>query len=760
MGALRLRLMIATISASDTPSIYERLTKLVIICSAAAAAWMQLWLLSEDWPQCWILTGAVFVAAFVGGRWRPVWTRRAVMFLTYLVPAFFVVRTGGFEQSGWIIWIAMVYGVMLPSRMRLRWSLPFKWRLPLAFWGVLCASTWPIVMLRESDFDLSRVPSPFGAVSAEAALFVLTGILWFDWLFSEYADADRSKFEADILLPLGIGWIASAGLAVYQMLGSMAFINPEFWVVRARATGSLADANLLGILSALWGPAFVAVAAGWANRKAWSIGAVALVLSWLAVWASGSRSSMLIVVLGVAGIVYGIWGSTRSKRLVTFAAIALVAVAVTAAVAVARTRPSVVGPITRLVDDFRPRWSADWVRFAGGYLWTRNGYGVIASDMIQQSPSVGIGLGAFHPLLYLYSWRLFHVILPPDNAQNWFRHQLAELGILGSVGWVAWSLLLLVLLLTAHTTTPAGGVIRLLLIGFGMVSLVGVPAQSIAVAATFWTFSWWFINEVGGWRQQGHGMPSARRLAWAALWLLVLAHGAVSVRAARTFLRPPVQAMRADIDYSTGFYEPEGDPPFRWTKQRAVAVMPVAKRWIKLEVLVNHVDLAQRPVDAKVWVNGQLAVNTLLTSPAVTIRYALVGDGPKRMMLETWASRVVRPIELGSSDSRELGLMLRWTFVDAPPPDATASRFERRTDYGDLKSACEFLRSLGRKTRENACHDIFQRLRGGIGFYVAGRGSSPDDVSVVGPGDSEGQRLDLIAFLKFDVVVDPDEQVS
>ena len=49
--------------------------------------------------------------------------------------------------------------------------------------------------------------------SAFFALFVLTGILWFDWLFSEYAAADRSKFETEILLPLGVGWIASGGLA-------------------------------------------------------------------------------------------------------------------------------------------------------------------------------------------------------------------------------------------------------------------------------------------------------------------------------------------------------------------------------------------------------------------------------------------------------------------------------------------------------------------------------------------------------------------
>src|SRR4029077_10074926 len=97
------------------------------------------------------------------------------------------------------------------------------------------------------------------------------------------------------------------------------------------------------------------------------------------------------------------------KRLMTGAAIALLLVATTAAIIVSRTRPSGIGPITRQIDDFRPRWSAEWVQSAGSYLWTRNGYGVIAGEMIQQSPWVGIGTGAFQQLVYVYSWPLFHV---------------------------------------------------------------------------------------------------------------------------------------------------------------------------------------------------------------------------------------------------------------------------------------------------------------------------------------------------------------
>jgi hypothetical protein len=129
-----------------------------------------------------------------------------------------------------------------------------------------------------------------------------------------------------------------------------------------------------------------------------------------------------------------------------------------------------------------------WVQSAAGYLWTRNGYGLIAGDMIRRSPFVGIGIGAFNPLVFLYSWQRFHLIIPPDNAQNWFRHQLAEIGVTGSMGWMVWRGSFLALLITARECANqlSGTVLRLSLIGFGLISLVGAPGQDIVVILTFW----------------------------------------------------------------------------------------------------------------------------------------------------------------------------------------------------------------------------------------------------------------------------------
>ena len=149
--------------------------------------------------------------------------------------------------------------------------------------------------------------------------------------------------------------------------------------------------------------------------------------------------------------------------------------------------------------------------------------------------------------------------------------------------------------------------------------------------------------------------------------MLVFVHAGGTVIAALTYLRPPSQAMRANMDYSLGFYEPEDDSAFRWTRQRAVVVLIAVKPWVELTVRATHADLPNKPVDVKVWVNQKLAVRTQLASAEPITRYMPSGDRGKRMMLETWVSRVERPRDRGQDDPRDLGLLVRWDFVDAPP---------------------------------------------------------------------------------------------
>jgi hypothetical protein len=51
-------------------------------------------------------------------------------------------------------------------------------------------------------------------------------------------------------------------------------------------------------------------------------------------------------------------------------------------------------------------------------------------------------------------------------------------------------------------------------------------------------------------------------------------------------------------------------------------------------------------------------------------RYFRVPDGDKRVVVETWVSRTLRPRDFGVPDDRELGLLVDTKFVGAPPSGA------------------------------------------------------------------------------------------
>jgi hypothetical protein len=650
------------------PSQLERLTKPAIVISAAAAVLTQLWVrLGYDLTLALATTLACAVTS-IGGRRSPQRTRQAVMFLAFLVPAIFLALRGEFDPSGWLVWIAAVLGLILQDRTSMRWKLPPMWRIPLAHWALVAAVGWPLVMLRESDFDLGLIPSAFGALSAVAALVVMTGVLWFDWMYGVYRSGEAEKFRTEILWPMSVGWLVSAAVAMRQAFGHMGFLNPTFWSVLGRVSGSMADANLFGVISAMFGPLLVALALDRRRWRGWWLAFAVLPVSWLAVWASGSRSSMPLVVIGAVSLVWGFWRSSGSRRvaLMTTAGVAMIAVVV--AVLLTQSQPSVVGPFARFNADFRPRLDADWVVEARNKLFTRDGYGVITSAVIRESPIVGIGIGAFNPLVYLHSWQLFHRVIPADNAQNWFRHEFAELGALGSVGWIGWVTIFVGFLVTARVNRRhlTGAVLRGLLIGLGLISLVGVPGQSIAVALMFWTFVFAFAGEADRWKREGDISAPSPRLWWALVWILVVVYAAAMVYVGMTFLRPPLQAMRAGLNYASGFYPKDDESAYSWTGKRAVTVVPVSGRWLDLELIVNHPDAHKNPVDVKVFVDGRLTVSRSATSSYPITGSVELKPGADQVLIETWVSRVSRPSDFGGDDTRELGMAISWKFVDRP----------------------------------------------------------------------------------------------
>src|SRR6185503_16157875 len=117
------------------------------------------------------------------------------------------------------------------------------------------------------------------------------------------ADDSEVRYERQVVMPMAAGWLIAAGVAMYQMFVDVTFLNRSIFGMLHRARGTLGDANPFGVISAMWGPVIFAIAierwSGW--RRA--AGAAALPLSWLAVWASGSRSSLVISVLALVIVV-------------------------------------------------------------------------------------------------------------------------------------------------------------------------------------------------------------------------------------------------------------------------------------------------------------------------------------------------------------------------------------------------------------------------------------------------------------------------
>ena len=150
----------------------------------------------------------------------------------------------------------------------------------------------------------------------------------------------------------------------------------------------------------------------------------------------------------------------------------------------------------------------------------------------------------------------------------------------------------------------------------------------------------------------------------------MLGYAGATAYVGRADMRPPFRQAAADIDYSYGFYPPEPGGTLRWARKNAVDVIrvPREQRWLQVTFFVQHLDLPKRPVDVKVWANHQLLAETRLTAIEPVTRYFKVPDGDKRVVLETWVSRSLRPRDFGVADDRELGLLVDWKFVDAPPP--------------------------------------------------------------------------------------------
>jgi len=258
----------------------HRLSRIVVLCSVLAAVALQTRLGARDYgPLAWQVPAALAVglsAALVA----PGAATAFVLLLTYIAPVALGVSVGRYHSTFILVWIAAMLGVVLASGLARGWRLPPRWRWPLIAVALVVAIGWPIVIWRETDFSLAlldnyRVANTSGGVAPpvaaigilDTAITHLLGLLWFDCLYARYAGDTSRRFIRFVAVPLGISAALSCTLSWYQAFVDLTFWSSGVWALIRRASGTMLDANVSGMVAACWLPGFVALAGGWQGRR-------------------------------------------------------------------------------------------------------------------------------------------------------------------------------------------------------------------------------------------------------------------------------------------------------------------------------------------------------------------------------------------------------------------------------------------------------------------------------------------------------------
>ncbi len=427
-----------------------------------------------------------------------------VLALTYVCPALIYLYTGSISASTTLSGWPRLLGALAPAGVRTGWHIPGPWRGALVCWALVVAVGASIVVVREVDFtpallQISTIsntarggwPAFIVRFVLHSALVLVLGILWFDWLF----EMPRTNFHAAVAGPLAASALGMAAVAVYQLFVDVRFMNPTVYASLGRASGTLFDANVCGTVAALW----IGGAVLWSSQLGrWrpyaTVGGVTI--GWLAVWASGSRTAFAAAALVTAFSLVALYTERRRQSAGrAFPQVAIAAAGALVLVALlANANLGVVGPARRLWATL-PEASVASVR------------GCRRRDV--ESERVWVGFDRDDSGVSVV-WRRRRVVpdpsplpssprsraaaLPPDNAQNWYRHQFAEFGLFGSLAWIAWVVLFAMFVLRGRKDAPsAAWTGRGVLVAFAAISLLGMPGQEIVVAMTFWTMAFWYV---------------------------------------------------------------------------------------------------------------------------------------------------------------------------------------------------------------------------------------------------------------------------
>ncbi len=673
-------------------SALERLSRVTVFLSAFVALAFEAWLGAQEWAPLMQVTALAFVVTLIVGRRSATAAWILVLVAAYIHPAIFIATLGRHLPAYQVIWLAALFGAIVARADGTEWAFPALWKLPLAYWALIIVLVWPVVVARETDFRWSTMAEPhisnsgLGGPPAAVTLLVLNvaltqllGLLSFDSFFRTFGTADGKRFKRVVIVPLAVSLLLGAGLALYQGLFDISWLSGHHWPSLQRAAGGLVDGDGFGTLAGFWSGTALTLANS--SVAGLLMGGAGTAILWGGLWATGSRMALLAGGISMAfTVAYGL-RVRRVRRI--FLLLLFLACTFGALAARGKIQWSTDSPLRRTLESLPALSCTSLLKFAQTDLFDRDApYGSASIVMLEQFPITGVGVGGFYQLFPDYAYVLVGVRHQFDNAQSWYRHQLAELGIVGSLGWLWWVCTFGWLLVTRRVDENSqfeAGVVKGALVAIAVVSLVAMPTQLAPITLTVWVFAFWYLSLT---KEVPNGLPPARWtrgwVPWLIVWLVAIGFVADTYRIGRTTLRPPYRALFADWTYARGFYDlqnPEGREPFRWTSDNAVFVFPTTAHYLKLTFSVQHPDVAVRPVDVRIWRKDQRIVSvTVQDEMPVTWYVRVPTDHPDhpRMMLETWVSRTWRPSDYGQKDdARELGLKVAdWTFVNEPPPGA------------------------------------------------------------------------------------------
>lgn len=661
--------------------------KLLILTSTGAGLLLQAWLGSREWPPLFWLTVVALAAGFALVRLAPLWGWAPLLITAYAYPAIFHATREFFTFSYYAIWLAGLLGGIVAAAHPARWQLPPAWRLPLVFWALVLSMAWPVIAARELNFvgealceytlansGLGGPPPVIIITMLVSVLPQVLGILWFDAMFAQFTESATKRFRLAILLPLAVGLFLSSGLAIYQWAVDIEFLSAHQWPYYQRAAGGLLDGNASGALAGLWSAAILTwgLAGGWRQVI---VGLGGSAVAWLALWATGSRMALLAGLAGIAGAAYAAVRGTRGLRALWLALAICGLVALAGALtlrarwemdAISRTIASLPEPNREAVEKF--------VEFE---FWNRFGpFGTASVRMITDVPLTGVGAGTFETLYPDYAYAVSGGATRShfDNAQSWYRHQLAEIGVLGSLGWIVWGASFALFVwraAPARLGVTEGTGVKAAIMALAVISLISMPTRNLFVSLTFWVFAFWLVSLRGdvegpGWLAR----LAERRSGWAGVWLLVIVFVAATGWYGYRHLRPPHRALMANWDYVNGVSRPvtTDEGVRRYTQQRGVAVFyAIPGAYLKLGFQVAHRDAAASPVRVKIFQGDTQVAHLVISDRNWHELYLHVPDGgPDRMMLQATVDRTA-----ANADVPARGLILKdWEFVPVPPPGA------------------------------------------------------------------------------------------